>query len=261
LTLPRPLNQGARTVMHLRWALGGVLLSATLAMTACGDDTILILPDAGGPDATTSEASPGDDSGGGDGGGCTPFDASGLDDAAVSAGGALVTALKCRKCHGDLLSGNPDGVQSIQTEGGLAYPPNLTPDPATGLGCWTNGEIQNAFLDGVDNEGQPLCPPMPHFAEAGVDAAAAAEIVAYLRSLHAVTANIPNTPSCTFGAPGGDDGGAGDDGGTGDGAVGDGGTRDASSVDASIGDAGPDANGGQDSGADVTNGASDAAGE
>jgi len=236
--------------MDLRWALGGLFLSVAFAMTACGDDTILILPDAGGPDATTSEASTADDSGGDDGG-CVLYDASGLDDAAVSAGGALVTALKCRKCHGDLLSGNADGVQSIQTEGGLAYPPNLTPDPATGLGCWTNAQIQNAFLNGIDNEGQPLCPPMPHFAEAGVDAAAAAEIVAYLRSLHAVTANIPNTPSCTIG-PGGDDGGAAE-GSTGDAGTGDAGTGDAGT--------GNDASGGQEAGADATNGAGDAAGE
>jgi hypothetical protein len=214
LTLPWPLNQGARTVMHLRWALGGVLLSATFALSACaGDDTVALAPDGGGPDATTTDGAPaGDDGGGpagdagggggGDDGGCTPYVASGLDDAAVSAGNALVTTLKCRKCHGDLLSGNPDGVQSAQTEGGLAFPPNLTPDPATGLGCWTNAEIANAFLNGIDDQGEPLCPPMPHFADAGVDAAAAAEIIAYLRSLHPVVANIPNTPSCTIGAPG-----------------------------------------------------------
>lgn len=139
-------------------------------------------------------------------GGCTPYDASHLDSAAVQAGRALALALKCAKCHGDQLSGNPNGVQSPQTEGGLAYPPNLTPDPATGLGCWTDDQIENAFLHGIDNEGQPLCPPMPHFADAGVDASGAADLLAFLRSVPAVSLKVPATPDCTP-HPAGDDGG------------------------------------------------------
>jgi hypothetical protein len=229
--------------LHLRRALGGVLLLAT---GACGDDTVVYLPDGGGPDATTAEASPGDD---GSDGACTPYDARGLDEAAVQAGADLVTSLKCRKCHGDVLSGNPDGVKSPQTEGGLAYPPNLTPDPTTGLGCWTNAEIANAFLHGIDNQGQPLCPPMPLFADAGIDASAAADIVAYLRSLPAESMNIPGTPSCTLG-PTGDDGGGTGDAGPGDAGLGpsDAGPSDAGPSDAGSGDAGPSDAGPSDAG-------------
>ena len=132
---------------------------------------------------------------------CTPVDAGPLDEASVAAGQALVTAYKCGKCHGTQLAGNPGGVQSAQTEGGVAYPPNLTPDPSTGLGCWTNAQIDQAVLNGVDDQGQPLCPPMPHFADAGLDASGMSDILQYLRSLAPVVQTVPDTPSCITGPP------------------------------------------------------------
>lgn len=216
-----------------------------LALTsACGDDTILLPPEGGSAlDATTTDVTTDTTATGeaaGEDGGCTPFDASALDDAQVQAGKALVLSLKCAKCHGDQLSGDPDGVSSPQTEGGLAYPPNLTPDPTTGLGCWTNAQIENAFLNGIDNEGDPLCPPMPHFATQGVDASAATDIVAYLRSLPAVVMNIPDTPNCTLPEAGPSPDASGVDGGA-DASdsgpdSGDAGTQDATTVDGDNGD-------------------------
>jgi hypothetical protein len=127
-------------------------------------------------------------------------DAGLLDDAEVQVGQSIVAAHKCPTCHGGTLSGNYDGVLSPTTEGGRAYPPNLTPDPATGLGCWTDYQIENAFLNGIDNEGMPLCPPMPrfgHLADGGLDAAAARAVVEYLRSLPIFVNAVPNTPNCT----------------------------------------------------------------
>jgi hypothetical protein len=90
-------------------------------------------------------------------------------------------------------------VPSLTVEGGLAYPPNLTGDPSTGLGCWTDEQIENAMLNGIDNMGMPLCPPMPlfgHEGDAGLDQAQAAAVVAYLRSLPITVNNVPNTPNC-----------------------------------------------------------------
>lgn len=121
---------------------------------------------------------------------CAPYDASGLDPDAVQAGATLLVALKCRHCHNDDLSGNPAGVQ---TEAGLGYPPNITPDPTTGIGCWTDDQIERAFLDGVDDQGRTLCPQMPRFAEAGVDASGAADIVEYLRSVPVRVGTVPDT--------------------------------------------------------------------
>ncbi|MHB8418613.1 MAG: c-type cytochrome [Myxococcales bacterium] len=110
------------------------------------------------------------------------FDGGPLDPSLVAAGSALVTQYQCQQCHGTTLSGNDDGVE-IPNSSLIQYPPNLTSDPATGLGCWTDDQVANAILDSVDNEGQAICGPMPHFSALGLSQADAASIVVYLRSL------------------------------------------------------------------------------
>ncbi len=146
-------------------------------------------------------------------GACMPVDAGTPDPAQVALGKALVKVEKCTKCHGDTLEGNFDGVAS-NTGYGQVYPPNLTGDPSTGLGCWTDQQIQTAILDGLDNTNSPLCPPMPHFGDAGLDAAGAESIAQYLRSLPVVMNNVPPSPDCSEPPEGGVDAGtdAGDSG-------------------------------------------------
>jgi hypothetical protein len=127
-------------------------------------------------------------------------DAGELDDAEVQLGQSLVISHGCPSCHGETLSGNPDGVYSPQVQGGTAYPPNLTSDPETGLGCWTNAQIENAFLNGINNQGMTLCPPMPrfgHLPDGGLNAAQAQAVVEYLRSLPIFSEQVPNNPNCT----------------------------------------------------------------
>lgn len=178
-----------------------LLLSLAPAIVAgCGgDDTVS--PGDGGADATVE---------GGLGEASCAVDAGPLDDAAIQLGEAIITAHKCFQCHGGALSGNNDGVYFPEDEGGFAYPPNLTSDPAAGLGCWTNEQIANAILNGVDNEGMPLCPPMPrfgHLADGGLDAAEVQAVIAYLRSLPVSANQVPNT-ECTVsdGGPPGEGG-------------------------------------------------------
>jgi hypothetical protein len=129
---------------------------------------------------------------------CPAVDAGPLDDAEVALGQQIVSAHKCPSCHGETLSGNFNGVPSPTLEGGTAYPPNLTSDPATGLGCWTNAEIENAFLNGIDNQGTPLCPPMPRFGhiDGGFGPTEAHAVVQYLRSLPIFSQDVPSTPDC-----------------------------------------------------------------
>lgn len=102
----------------------------------------------------------------------------------IDAGQQIVTTKGCRGCHTADLSGNTVPV-------GIAYPKNLTPDVDSGLGCWTDDQIANAFLNGIDDEGEHLC-VMPKFA-GSIDDAGAAELVAYLRSIPAVSKVIPET--------------------------------------------------------------------
>ncbi len=201
-----------RRSLAARACLAALVLAplASGLLAACGDDTVL-LPDADGgasADATTPDVSvdsaPEASAEAGDASDaaptCTPFDAGALDPNAVDAGLQLVGTHKCENCHGSTLSGNKDGVPSTTAMGGFAYPPNLTPDPTTGLGCWTNAQIENAILNGIDNEGMPLCNPMPVFGHidggAGLTPAQAALVVAYLRSLPPVSNLVMNTPDC-----------------------------------------------------------------
>lgn len=66
---------------------------------------------------------------------------------------------------------------------GTLAAPNLTPDPETGLGRWTDGEILRAIREGVDREGKALFPIMPYGHLRNLSDEDAKSIVAYLRTL------------------------------------------------------------------------------
>jgi hypothetical protein len=171
-------------------AAGAAVAAALMVVMPACTETPAVVPTGQAPDAGQADAAI-------ESGPCAPFDAGALDEASVARGKALAMTLQCDMCHGETFTGNNDGVRSPQTVGGQAYPPNLTSDPATGLGCWTDDQIETALLYGIDNEGMPLCPPMPLFVEAGVDPSGAAAIVSFLRSLPSVASNVPATPDCT----------------------------------------------------------------
>ncbi|HEY2518098.1 MAG TPA: c-type cytochrome [Polyangiaceae bacterium] len=217
--------------MRRIFAAAALVGGTSLSLLACvGDDTNFTPADAGTTvDATVvvDGAAPGD--GGHEGGACTPYDAGALDPAQVDAGHALVTQNKCENCHGLTLGGNKNGVPG-SAPGSVAYPPNLTADPKTGLGCWSDPQIANAILNGIDDQGSPLCPPMPVFSQKGLTAAQAAQIVSYLRSIPSTVNQVQDTACSGGGADAGDSGPAPDAG-----------TPDATPPDAAAPDAAPDA--------------------
>lgn len=75
---------------------------------------------------------------------------------------------------------------------------NITPDKATGIGDWTDGEVVRAMREGVSRDGSPLFPQMPYqtFAKTLSDDDALA-IVAYLRTLKPI-ANDPGKTEVKF---------------------------------------------------------------
>jgi hypothetical protein len=174
---------------------------------AGSDSTMQNAPSDAGDGGSVSDgtSSDGSEAGGPEGGpSCTAFDAGTLDDAAVAAGLAFIQNTgHCNHCHqsnpdaGIILSGNNNSI----TDAGPVYPPNLTPDPATGLGCWTNDQIANAILFGIDPtmDGGPLCGLMPKFGVPKGDAAAALNdasvysVVDFLRTLAPVSNQVPQT--------------------------------------------------------------------
>jgi mono/diheme cytochrome c family protein len=68
---------------------------------------------------------------------------------------------------------------------------NLTPDPETGLGKWTDGEIMRAIREGVDREGNALFPIMPYSHLRGMSDEDAKAVVVYLRTLPPVRYETP----------------------------------------------------------------------
>jgi mono/diheme cytochrome c family protein len=125
--------------------------------------------------------------------------------AEVARGEYLVAIMECAGCHttGALrgqrrqdrhLAGSEVGLGYEDAEGRPAavYPPNLTPDPETGLGDWTDEQILNAFRYGQRPDGRLLSPAMPWPAYGSrLTEADALAIVVYLRSLPPVHYRVP----------------------------------------------------------------------
>jgi mono/diheme cytochrome c family protein len=76
---------------------------------------------------------------------------------------------------------------------GTVVAPNITPDPETGIGKWTDGEKIRAIREGVDKDGRALFPMMPYqgFREMSDDDVQA--LVAYLDALPPLRNPLPAT--------------------------------------------------------------------
>jgi mono/diheme cytochrome c family protein len=99
------------------------------------------------------------------------------------------SAANCGHCHA--AADDPDGPLS----GGRAFrnwrlgtvrASNLTPDPATGLGGWSDAEIVRAVRNGVDRHGRVLAPVMPYAWFSGLSERDGLAIARYLRTLQPV---------------------------------------------------------------------------
>lgn len=118
-------------------------------------------------------------------------------------GGYLVNhVVACLGCHskrdwnlfGAPIVGHPGSGGSCFNERwgmpGRVCPPNITPDKASGLGAWTDGEVMRAIREGVDRHGDALFPMMPYRAYRTLSDADTRAVVAYLRSLKRRTAEV-----------------------------------------------------------------------
>jgi mono/diheme cytochrome c family protein len=105
----------------------------------------------------------------------------------------------CGNCHtpkgpeGDLPGMELAGWAPFFVEEGMfvANSANLTPDPDTGLGNWTDEEIIRAIREGVRPDGTIIGPPMPVGLYRDLSDRDVQAIVAYLRQLPPVKNEIP----------------------------------------------------------------------
>jgi mono/diheme cytochrome c family protein len=76
---------------------------------------------------------------------------------------------------------------------GTVVASNITPDPETGIGTWTDGEKIRAIRDGVDKYGRALFPMMPYAGFRTMSDDDVEALVAYLNSLTPIRNRLPAT--------------------------------------------------------------------
>ena len=74
---------------------------------------------------------------------------------------------------------------------GIFVGPNLTSDKQTGLGSWTDEQIATVLTTGVRPDGRILAPIMPWRSFAKMTKPDIAALVAYLRTLPAISNKVP----------------------------------------------------------------------
>ena len=74
---------------------------------------------------------------------------------------------------------------------GVLYAKNITPDPETGIGTWTDDEILRAMTQGINKNGDTLFPLMPYPAFNRMAKQDLLSIIAYLRTLKPIKNKVP----------------------------------------------------------------------
>jgi mono/diheme cytochrome c family protein len=70
---------------------------------------------------------------------------------------------------------------------------NLTPDPETGVGNWTDDQLARAIREGIGGDGRALFPMMPYTHFRDMSDEDLASVIVYLRSLPPVRHQLPKT--------------------------------------------------------------------
>jgi mono/diheme cytochrome c family protein len=105
----------------------------------------------------------------------------------VQRGRYLADAGDCGGCH--TLPGSDQllaGGRPLETPFGTLLAPNITPDPETGIGAWTDDEFVNSLTEGTGRNGTHLYPAMPYTYMTKTTREDAIAIRAYLNTIPAV---------------------------------------------------------------------------
>jgi mono/diheme cytochrome c family protein len=105
----------------------------------------------------------------------------------IAQGRYLTIVGDCAACHTLAGSGHDfAGGAAIETPFGNLLAPNITPDPVTGIGAWTDQEFIDAMTKGTGRGGAHLYPAMPYTYYARITRDDALAIRAYLNTVPAV---------------------------------------------------------------------------
>lgn len=98
----------------------------------------------------------------------------------------VVACANCHTARGDkgqpLFEQGLSGGMLFDDDAFKAYAPNITPDPETGIGKWTDAQLAKAVREGIRPDGSVIGPPMPipfyrHLSDADL-----AAIIAYVKA-------------------------------------------------------------------------------
>lgn len=102
----------------------------------------------------------------------------------IARGRYLVRAGDCRACHTANGGKSFAGGRAVPTPFGIIYSTNITPDPDTGIGNWSDADFYQAMHIGIRRDGKHLYPafPYPWFTKLDADD---------VRAIHAYLATLP----------------------------------------------------------------------
>ena len=75
------------------------------------------------------------------------------------------------------------GGLPLKSPFGIFYVPNISPDPADGIGAWSEAEFVNALTKGTSRRGRHLFPAFPYTSYAHMTLDDARDLFAYLKTL------------------------------------------------------------------------------
>jgi mono/diheme cytochrome c family protein len=108
----------------------------------------------------------------------------------------LNSIVACGNCHTQQTPQGPmpgmelAGGTRFEEGFGIAIAPNITPDPETGIGKWTDAQIIAAIREGKRPDGRIIGPPMPIALYRDISDDDVKAIVAYLRAVKPVANQV-----------------------------------------------------------------------
>ena len=108
-------------------------------------------------------------------------------------GQIIFNAGGCSSCHA--VPGQPDrlklgGGLGLTSPFGTFYVPNISPDPADGIGRWTEPQFVNAVMRGVSPSGTHYFPAFPYTTYAHAKPDDISDLFAYLKTLAPVQGKV-----------------------------------------------------------------------
>ena len=119
-------------------------------------------------------------------------EAASFDPALVRRGGELAAAGNCVTCHTAPGGKSFAGGVAVATPFGTVYSTNITPDPETGIGHWSQAAFARTMREGVDRAGRHLYPAFPYDHFTLLTDADTTALYAHLMSREPVSAVAPN---------------------------------------------------------------------